>query len=87
MTIAQILTKLGYQEAGVEYDNEILQDISDYFSIKGISVSDLSYRDNEYKNVGTLYKYFYIEKNGDSPIGLTPNLNDGEHYSNIFWKL
>ncbi len=34
MTIAQILTKLGYQEAGIEYDNEILQDISDYFSLK-----------------------------------------------------
>ena len=26
MTVTQILTKLGYKEAEVEYDNEILQD-------------------------------------------------------------
>ena len=88
MTIRQILTKLGYQQAGVEYDNEVLQDISDYFSLKGISASDLTHRDKGYKMVGSLYKYFYLEKFADRSLALSkvPDVNDGEYYANHFWK-
>ena len=88
MTVKQILTQLGYKEAGVDYDNEILQDITDYLSLKEILVSELTHRDKGYKMVGSLYKYFYLEKFADRSLALAkvPDVNDGEYYANHFWK-
>ena len=88
MTVTQILTKLGYKEAEVEYDNEILQDITEYLTSKEILVSELTHRDKGYKMVGSLYKYFYLEKFADRSLALAkvPDVNDGEYYANHFWK-
>ena len=86
MTEEQILTKLGYQEAGVEYDNQVILKISDYIEDNNINLSDLNYRENHYKVIGTLYKYYYILKEGTFEAGEL-DVNDDGHYSNLFWKL
>ena len=86
MTIKQILTKLGYQEAGIEYNESIIDRIEYYLGDNKINLSDLSYVENDYKMVGTLYKYFSIVEDDTFEVG-NLNFDDDGHYSNLFWKL
>jgi len=89
MTIKQILTKLGYQEAGVEYDENIIYEIEKYFLDNKINSTNLSYKDSDYKKVGTLYKYFYLVNHPDTEFDENTkiDINDDGHYSNWFWKV
>ena len=83
-----ILTELGYEKSGVFYNTEILQDITDFLTSNQILINELNHRGRGYKMVGTLYKYYWLDKYTPESVVLpkTPNISDGEHYSNLFWS-
>lgn len=87
-TTEGILTELGYRRAEVSYSIEILEDITDYLTSKGININELTHRDKGYKMVGTLYKYFWLKSNAANSVVLdnSPDVSDGEHYANHFWN-
>ena len=85
-TLKQILVQLGYVEAGVELDKGIMNKMEEYLTSRGLRKT--SYVDKEFKFIGDLYKFFFIEENSHSSIqNQSFNENNGDDYTSKFWKL
>lgn len=86
MTIKKVLTKLGYKEAGVQYNEGVVDKIELYLGTNKINLSGSSYVEGDYKVIGTLYKYFSIVEDGVFKVG-DLDFDDDSHYANLFWKI